>query len=142
MGRQNFVVILRVSHPPLGQMTLTFWIEQVTIPWEHVSPMTLDDIVNRIDSAFPFFAFGDRQADEKLENFSRDQEGTKQRWDWYRCLSENILEFLSKAFPNQRKEWYQAILDYRMSTIKEKIIRIEKRNELELYLNRIASEAK
>jgi hypothetical protein len=104
--------------------------------------MTLDNIVNRIDSAFPIFAFCDRHVDAELENFPRDQEGTKQRWDWYRRLSENVLEFLTRAFPNQRQEWYQAVCDYRMFTIKEKIMHIEKCNELELYLSRLTSEEK
>ncbi len=104
--------------------------------------MTLDEIVNRIDGAFPIFAFGDRHADEELERFPRSQAGTKERWDWYRRLSENVLEFLTKAFPNQRQEWCRAICDYRMFTIEEKIRRIEKRNELELYLSGPTSGAK
>jgi hypothetical protein len=103
--------------------------------------MTLDDIVNRIDSAFPIFAFGDRHADEELEGFPRDEEGTKQRWDWYHRLSENVLDFLTKTFPNQRQEWYRAVCDYRMFTIEEKIMQIEKRNELDRYLSKLTSEA-
>lgn len=104
--------------------------------------MTLDDIVNRIDSAFPIFALGERHVEEELEHFPRDQEGTGQRWDWYRRLSENVLEFLTKAFPNQPQEWYRVVCDYRMFTIKGRIMRIEKRNELELYLSGPTSGAK
>jgi hypothetical protein len=104
--------------------------------------MTLDDIVSTIDSAFPIFALGGRHVDEELENFPRDQEGAKRRWDLYRRLSVNVLQFLTRAFPNQRQEWYRAVCDYRMFTIEEKIKRIEKRNELELYLSKSTSEAK
>jgi hypothetical protein len=93
--------------------------------------MNLSDYLSQINNAFLVFSFGEGLVGERLDGFSFDEEGIRQRWQWHDNLAKNILEFLNGRFPGLGRRGCLAVCDVQMSWIREKIRATE--GELSLY---------
>jgi hypothetical protein len=91
--------------------------------------MTLLKALNWIDNEFPIFAYDatdGRYLDETLGEFPFDEEGIKQRWDWYDDLRKRVLEGLRNEFLELRPHAYSTVCDLRMYRLREKIERTQR----------------
>ena len=93
--------------------------------------ISLTEVFERINSAFPFFSRGERHVEEFLERYSFDSEGMKQRWEMFCRLWGNVEEFLKSEFPGMREIDCKSICELRMNLLRDKIERIER--EFECY---------
>lgn len=93
--------------------------------------MDLSGYLEHINNAFPVFSFGEGFVDERLDRFSLDDEGIRQRWRWHDNLAKNILEFLNERFPDLGARGCLVVCDVQMSRIREKIRATE--GEFSLY---------
>jgi len=83
--------------------------------------MNLSGCLEHINNAFPVFSFGEGYINERLDRFSFDEEGIRQRWQWHDGLAKNTLSFLNEHFPSHGQRDCLIVCDLQMSRIREKI---------------------
>ena len=93
--------------------------------------MNLSDCLEQTNNAFPVFYFGEGYVNERLDQFSFDGEGIRQRWQWYDDLAKNVFEFLNERFPGLGQRGCLIVCDVQMSRIRERIRATE--DEFHLY---------
>jgi hypothetical protein len=91
--------------------------------------VSLTDVLDSINSAFPIFSYGERHLDEFLDKYSFDQGGIVQRWEMFDRLSSNVMEFLRERFPTLGELNRSICCELQMSQLQDKITQTERSYE-------------
>jgi hypothetical protein len=88
--------------------------------------MTLHGYVGKINNAIPMLSESyAAYLWATLDGMSFDAKGMQERRNWYKDQHEKVMEFLERDSPELRQRDREIVCDFRMSEIREHIMRTE-----------------